>query len=102
MDIWVAIILAENTEDMLLALERIGSHSVECHFGTTRSTLSGDTRRDSFFKAQVKAVLIQRTMADLSLPPCIRRFKSDPGCTLFGRGDQGSVPSIEGVAGLLG
>jgi hypothetical protein len=27
-----------------LALNRIGSHSVECHFGMTRSTLKGDAR----------------------------------------------------------
>jgi hypothetical protein len=60
--------------------------SVECHFGTTRSTLAGDTPWDSFFKAQVKAVLIQTAMADLSLRPYIRRFKSDAGCILFGPG----------------
>jgi hypothetical protein len=47
-------------EGFELALNRIGSHSVECHFGITRSMLNGETRWDMFFSAQVKAVIIRR------------------------------------------
>jgi hypothetical protein len=63
-----------------LALDRISSHPVECHYGTTRSTFDGDARAESFFNA----VSIRRSIAHLGLSPYIRRFKTDAGCTLTG------------------
>jgi hypothetical protein len=83
-DLHDAIVRAHNMEGVQLALERIGSHDCECHFGTTRSTLRGDARWLSFFLAQVNAELIHRAISDLGLHPYIRRFKSDAGCTLPG------------------
>jgi hypothetical protein len=90
-EISVTILLADSTEEILLVLEPIGSHSVERHFGTTRSTLSDDVRWVSFFKAQVSAMLLQMAMTDLGLRPDIRRLKSGAICTLFGSDDQGCV-----------
>jgi hypothetical protein len=65
-----------------LALDRISSHPCECHFGTVRSTLNGETRAKSFSMAGINAVLIRRSMVHLGLHPFIRRFKTDAGCTL--------------------
>jgi hypothetical protein len=67
-----------------LALDRISSHPVECHYGTTQSTLDGDTRAESFFNAEINAVLIRRSIVHLGLSPYIRRFKTEAGCTLTG------------------
>jgi hypothetical protein len=66
-----------------LALNRIGSHSVECHFGMTRSTLNCDTRWLRFFSAQVTAVLIQKEMRKLTFRPYIRRFAMSAGCIVL-------------------
>jgi hypothetical protein len=65
-----------------LALNRIGTHSVECHFGMTRSTLNGDPRWERFFAAQVKAVIIRRAMRRLGFGPYIRRFSQPAGCVV--------------------
>jgi hypothetical protein len=73
-----------------LALNRIGTHPVECHFGMTRSTLNGDPRWERFFSAQVKAVLIRRVMYRLKIPAYIRRFTQPAGC-LVRQDDQYSV-----------
>jgi hypothetical protein len=82
-DVQYAVLRAGKMEGIQLALERIGSHDCECHFGTTRSVLRGDTRWTNFFQAQVTAVLIQRTMKEQDLHPYIRRFKTEAGCTLM-------------------
>jgi hypothetical protein len=87
----VAFLLADSTKDILLVPERIGLHSVERDFGTTRSTLCDDTCWVNFFRAQVSAMLIQLAMTDLRLRPDIRRLKSGASCTLFGSDDQGCV-----------
>jgi hypothetical protein len=71
-----------------LALGRVSSHPVECHFGTTRSTLDGDTRWDSFFNAEIGAILIRRSIVHLGLRPYIRRFRTEAGCTLTGEGKE--------------
>jgi hypothetical protein len=63
-----------------LSLNRIGSHSVECHFGMTRSVLNGDPRWIRFFSAQVKAVIVHRVMGKLGFHPYIRRFGMPAGC----------------------
>jgi hypothetical protein len=68
--------------EFLLALGRLASYPVECHFGATRSTCSGDARWKEFLRAEVEAVLIRRFMRELDLRPYIRRFKSEAGCTL--------------------
>jgi hypothetical protein len=65
-----------------LALDRVSSHPVECHFGTTRSTLDGDTRWESFLNAEISAILIRRSIRHLGLRPYIRRFRTEAGCTL--------------------
>jgi hypothetical protein len=63
--------------DFELALNRIESHSVECHFGLTRSRLKGDTQWKQFFAAQIMAV-----MRRLHFPPYIRRFAMPAGCVV--------------------
>jgi hypothetical protein len=70
------------TEGFFLALARIGSHSCECHFGMTRSTLNGDTRWKRFLSAEVTAALVHWFMEELDLSPYIRRFKNGGGCTI--------------------
>jgi hypothetical protein len=65
-----------------LALNRIGTHPVECHFGMTRSTLNGDPRWERFFAAQVKAVIIHRVMRRLGFRSYIRRFSEPAGCVV--------------------
>jgi hypothetical protein len=54
-----------------LALGRIGSHPLECHFGMTRSVLTGDPRWTRFFSSQVAAVIVQRVMGRLKMQPYI-------------------------------
>jgi hypothetical protein len=66
-----------------LPLGRIGTHSVECHFGTTRSQLRGDTRWSQFLGRQVDSVMIQNFLTELGVTPYIRRFKSVSGCTIM-------------------
>lgn len=65
------------------ALNRIGSHSVECHFGMTRSTLNCDTRWERFFSAQVTAVLIQKVIRKLGFHLYIRRLAMPAGCIVL-------------------
>jgi hypothetical protein len=71
-----------DSEEFWLALNRISSHPCECHFGMTRSTLKNDPREDRFLSAEVDAALIHDIMRELDLPPYIRRFKTEGGCTL--------------------
>jgi hypothetical protein len=68
--------------DFWLALGRIGTHPVECHFGITRSTLNGRTDWDRFLQAQVAASLVHQIMQEFGLRAYIRRFKDAAGCTL--------------------
>jgi hypothetical protein len=68
--------------EFLLALGRLASYPVECHFGTTRSTCKGDARWKEFLRAEVDSILIRRFMRELDLRPYIRRFKSEAGCTI--------------------
>jgi hypothetical protein len=65
-----------------LALDRVGSHSVECHFGMTRSTIAGDPRWESFLSAQVCAVIIRRVMRRLGFGPYIQSFAMAAGCVV--------------------
>jgi hypothetical protein len=67
-----------------LRLGRIGTHSVECLFGTTRSMLRGDTRWDRFLGAQVDAIIVQKLLKEFDLQPYIRRFRNISGVTLMG------------------
>jgi hypothetical protein len=79
---WAIDTWGETQWGFCLALCRIGSHSCECHFGLTRSTLNGDPRWKRFLAAQVTAALIDRLMWQLGLSPYIRRFKNAAGYTL--------------------
>jgi hypothetical protein len=65
-----------------LPLGRIGTHSVECHFGTTRSMLRGDTRWDHFLGREVDSILAQKIMRELNLKPYIRRFMGISGSVI--------------------
>jgi hypothetical protein len=67
---------------MDLARGRIGSQSVECVFETTRSELRGDTRWETFLKAELKAVLIPWLIKELDLHPSVRRWKNEAGITM--------------------
>jgi hypothetical protein len=48
----------------------------------TRSTLKNDPRDERFLSAEVDAALIDDIMRELDLPPYVRRFKTEGGCTL--------------------
>jgi hypothetical protein len=61
---------------------RIGSHSVECHFGSTQRVLRNETRWERFLSAKGDAFLVREILADLKLEPYIRRFKTNAGHTL--------------------
>jgi hypothetical protein len=63
-----------------LPLGRIGTHSVECLFGTTRCSLRGDTGWKRFISAQVDAIIAQKLLKDLNMQPYIRRFRNVSGC----------------------
>jgi hypothetical protein len=93
---WAIETWGETQWGFCLALSRIGSHSCECHFGLTRSTLNGDPRWERFLAAQVTAALIDRLMWQLGLSPYVRRFKNAAGYTL--RGDE--PPEIDIDFGL--
>jgi hypothetical protein len=67
---------------MDLELGPIGSHSVECLFGTTRSKPTGNARWEKFLKAELKAVSIRRLMKELDLHPYIRCLKNEAGITM--------------------
>jgi hypothetical protein len=62
-----------------LALNRIGTHPVECLFGTTCSVLRGDTWWERFLSAQVDAVMIGEIQEQLCLRPYIRRQNTVAG-----------------------
>jgi hypothetical protein len=66
-------------DDFWLALNRIGSHGCETHFGVSRGNLRGDTRAKQFQGAEVNAALIQDISHALGLPPFIRRFQETAG-----------------------
>jgi hypothetical protein len=66
--------------DFELALNRIGSHSMEYHFGMTRSAFRGVTRWERFLDAEVKALMLRNMMKRPRLPPYIRRFAMPAGC----------------------
>jgi hypothetical protein len=70
------------SREFWLALARIRTHPVECHFGITRSTLNGNAHWDKFFAAQVTAVMVKRIMWQFDLRPDIRRFRNEAGCIL--------------------
>jgi hypothetical protein len=81
-----------------LALRRIGTASVECLFGTTRSGLRGDTRWERFLGREVDAIIAQGLLKDLELKPFIRRFRSVSGCTLMGADPQAITVSFDNAA----
>jgi hypothetical protein len=66
-----------------LGLGRIGTHSLECHFGHVRSVLRGDVRYEHFLNAQVKSIMIREIQEALNIRTYIRRFKNEGGATLF-------------------
>jgi hypothetical protein len=66
-----------------LPLGRIGTHSVECLFGTTRSMLRGDTSWGHFLGTEVDAIMTQNMCKELDIQPYIRRFKKASGCTVM-------------------
>jgi hypothetical protein len=53
--------------DEPLALGRIGSHSLECHFGIVRAILRGDDRWERWLSAEVRAELAAEYIQDLDL-----------------------------------
>jgi hypothetical protein len=77
---WAIWKYGEGTE---LALYRIGSHSVECLFGMTRSMLNNDMRWGSFLSTQAKAMMIHNMMKNMGLRPYIRRFMNEGGCCVL-------------------
>jgi hypothetical protein len=86
-----------------LALNRIGTHSVECLFGTTRSVLRGDTRWERFLSAQVDAALIRQIQDECNLHPYIRRHKTVAGSTICPADENviGHILPVEGMASCI-
>jgi hypothetical protein len=62
-------------EGIRIALGRIGSHSLECHFGIVRSMLHGERRFDLWMCAEVRAELVSRYLDDLRIDPITRRSR---------------------------
>jgi hypothetical protein len=62
-----------------LALSRFGTHSIECHFGITRSIMKGDARLERFLSAQMKAVLVRNIIREYQFPGYLRRFRHNEG-----------------------
>jgi hypothetical protein len=62
-----------------LALSRFGTHSIECHFGITRSIMKGDARLERFLSAQMNAVLVREIAFEFQLPGFLRRFRQNEG-----------------------
>jgi hypothetical protein len=79
----VGLTWAITTTPDYLALGRIGTHSMECLFGTTRSVLRGDTRWEKFLSAEVDAMMVRRVLSDLHVETYIRRFRNVSGHTLI-------------------
>jgi hypothetical protein len=75
----VALYWALSNFDAGLSLGRIGTHPVECLFGTTRSLLRGDTRWERFLWAEADAMLVRGIMREESLTSHIRRFRCASG-----------------------
>jgi hypothetical protein len=67
--------LVNLSDEDILYLGRIGSHSVECHFGLVRSMLRGDDRLDRWYSAETKAVLVERLLSQLGQDPITRRSR---------------------------
>jgi hypothetical protein len=89
-----------------LALGRIGSHSVECHFGTTRSLLRNENRWQRFLSAEVDSLMVREILDELHLAPYIHRFKTTAGYTLGQHSEdlidcnfEGIIESLELIAG---
>jgi hypothetical protein len=69
-----------------LGMNRIGTHPVECHFGTTRSALCGEGKIQRFWQAETDACIVQRIMKKYSLKHYIRGFMNEAGCTVTDSG----------------
>jgi hypothetical protein len=102
----IGLYWAITTHPRDLALGRIGSHSVECHFGTTRSLLRNENRWQRFLSAEVDSLLVREILDELHLAPYIRRFKTTAGYThgqnsedLIDCNFEGIIESFELIAG---
>jgi hypothetical protein len=84
-----------------LALNRIRSHSLECHFGMTRSTLNGDPRWGRFFSSQVKAVIIHKVMRRLGFHPYIRQLAMPAVCIVPPDSDELVQIDIDDIEDLI-
>jgi hypothetical protein len=65
-----------------LAFNRIGTHSVECLFETTRAVLPAGARWERFLSDQVDAVMIGEIQGQLCLRPYIRLQNTVAGVTV--------------------
>jgi hypothetical protein len=75
---------SEIAEGISLALNRFGTHMLECMFGIYRSAQHDDMRMTKMVEVQATGIMIQEIMKELELHPYIRRHKIDAGCTLTG------------------
>jgi hypothetical protein len=77
MNLCLALFHAINSMDpeTCLALGRLGSHSVETHFGMVRSMLRGDDSLSRWMSAEVKAAMTERLLAMLEEEPLTRRSR---------------------------
>jgi hypothetical protein len=78
----VALYWAISTYGAGLSLGRIGTHPVECLFGTTRSVLRGDNRWERFLAAEADAMLVRGILKEEGIDPYIRRFRCVSGHVL--------------------
>jgi hypothetical protein len=79
-----------------LALDRIGTHPLECVFGMTRMTLNHKTDAKGFMSALVKGILRSEYLRDLKIGHCNRRFKQNvAGVTLRMGGDEARAINVD-------
>jgi hypothetical protein len=89
MNLCVALQLTIELYPSRLALGRVGSHSLECHFGMVRAVLRADDRWDRWLSAEAHAILVQRFLDELGVPPMQRRSRSAISGVVLSDGDNG-------------
>jgi hypothetical protein len=72
-----------------LSLGRVGSHALECHFGAVRAVLRSDDRWDRWLSAEAHAILVQRFLDELGVPPVQRRSRAPVSGVVLWETDEG-------------
>ena len=88
---------------MRIAMGRLGSHALECHFGLVRSMLRGDDRFEMWMAAEVRAMLLTQFLASLEVPSVSRRTRVPiSGAQVPALEEEDIEVTFEGIEGLSG